>query len=153
MQSLNLGLGVRGLGVRGSFFKHRFSPISARNILVRDHTVAVILLRVVRPLYVRCQPDRQTPLHRHVLHQHGAFTGNGNSVKSGIRRNWDNVPFSDAFYKLLFPRRHASAPCCEHAWMDITHITAELLGPPRALGRPQTPIPAALWHLGPAACG
>lgn len=61
----------------------------------------MILLLVVRPLYVRCQPDRQTPLHRHVLHRHGGFMGNGNSVKSGTRRNGDNVPFPGALYKLI----------------------------------------------------
>lgn len=27
--------------------------------------------------------------------------GSGNSVKSGIRRNGDNVPFPDALYKLI----------------------------------------------------
>lgn len=135
------------LGVRGSFFffffKYRFSPIPSQNVLVRDHTVAEILLRVVRPLYARCQPDTQTPLHRHVLHRHGDFIGNGNSVKSGIRRNWDNVPFSDALHKVLFlyavPRdvnTRGREPHAPHPSCSDTHGHGRQRGPdpkPRSL--------------------
>lgn len=134
--------------------KYRFSPISARNVLVRDHTVAVILLRVVRPLYVRCQPDRQIPLPRHVLHRARRFYRKREIGEIGL-----SCLSLTHFIKLHF---YADAPVPRDAntrgWMDITRTPSELLGHPWALpgarARPQTSIPAsaaALWHLGPAA--